>query len=342
MNWGVLLAGGSGTRFWPLSTPSRPKQLLPLAGPVSTAQAAVERLEGLIPPERLLVVTGRQLAGPLQESLGLPPENILVEPKAASTAPALFWATMEAERRDPEASVLSMHADWWIGDPAGFRRTAAHALETGRRHDRLVTVGIVPSRPETGYGYIVRGRPLDGDATEVQRFQEKPDAATALDLLASGALWNSGLFAWTASRLAAEIAEHTPELAPHAARLRAGDVPGFFEAVTPVSIDVGVLERSRRVAVVPGDFQWDDVGTWDALGRVRERDPLGNVVQGDVSALETRDCIAWSESMPLVLFGVEDLIVVEANGRVLVTRRERATDLKRLLDAIPAAVRDLR
>jgi mannose-1-phosphate guanylyltransferase len=341
VNWGVILAGGSGTRFWPLSTPTRPKQLLPLAAASSTAQAAVDRLEGFIPRERILVVTGRALASPLQAALGLPAENMLIEPRAASTAPALVWATLEAARRDPDASVLSMHADWWIGDEPGFRRTASHALEIGRRHDRLVTVGIVPTRPETGYGYIVRGESLGGDATAVRRFQEKPDAATALDLLADGALWNSGLFAWSAARLVAEVEAHAPELAPHLARLQAGDVDGFFAAVTPVSIDVGVLERSRRVAVVPGDFGWDDVGTWDALGRVRARDERGNVAQGDVALVDAADCVAWSESMPLVLFGVEELIVVEANGRLLVTRREHAADLKRLLDALPPRVRDL-
>lgn len=341
MNWGVLLAGGSGTRFWPLSTPSRPKQLLPLAGPTSTAEAAVARLEGLVPRERLLVVTGERLAGPLRDALQLPPENILVEPRAASTAPALIWATREAEHRDPDAAVLSMHADWWIGDPAGFRATAVRALESARRHDRLVTVGIVPTRPETGYGYIVRGAPLDAHASTVARFQEKPDAATALDLMASKALWNSGLFAWTATRLAAEVMAHTPEVAPHLGRLRTGDVAGFFASVTPVSIDVGLLERSRAVAVVPGDFAWDDVGTWDALSRVRVRDAGGNVSEGEVFTLEAKDCVAWSERDPIVLFDVEDLVVVQANGRILVTRRSRTPDLKRLLDALPPSLRDL-
>src|SRR5207249_2172317 len=130
--------------------------------------------------------------------------NMLIEPRPASTAPALIWATFEAQRRDPEAEVLSLHADWAVGDAAAFRRTADVALTTARTHDRLVTVGVVPSRPETGYGYIVPGAPLDGDARTVARFSEKPDAATALDLMAAGALWNSGLFAWTAGRLLAE------------------------------------------------------------------------------------------------------------------------------------------
>lgn len=341
MNWGVILAGGSGTRFWPLSTPSKPKQLLPLTGPGSTAEAAVERIEGLIPRERVLVVTGPALADPLQERLALPRANILVEPRAASTAPALIWATMEARRRDPDAAVLSMHADWWVGDPHLFRRTAELALKTARTHDRLVTVGMVPNRPETGYGYIVRGSALDENATTVARFQEKPDAATALDLMAAGALWNSGLFAWTAERLVAEVREHTPEVSAYLGLLETGNVPAFFASITPVSIDVGVLERSGAVAVVPGAFHWDDVGTWDALGRIRQRDNRGNVVVGSVAISNAADCIVWSDGTPIVVSDVSDLIVVSANGRILVAHRSRAADLKQLLDSLPAAIRDL-
>jgi mannose-1-phosphate guanylyltransferase len=341
MRWGVLLAGGSGTRFWPLSSPSNPKQLLPLAGSRSTAEEAVERLDGLIPRERVLVVAGAALAPRLQEALDLPRENVLVEPRAASTAPALIWASWEALRRDPDADVLSMHADWAISDPAAFRRTAEQALHAARAHDRLVTVGMVPTRPETGYGYIVPGAPLDETTHTVARFSEKPDAATALDLMAAGALWNSGLFAWTAARLLAEVERHTPEIAPHLEALRAGDVERFFRGVTAISIDVGLLERSRNVAVVSGAFTWDDVGTWEALTRVRAKDPAGNVVVGPAFVHGAEECIVWAERDTVVLSGVQDLIVVQANGRILVMDRKRAADLKQLLDALPAPVRDL-
>lgn len=341
MRWAVLLAGGSGTRFWPLSTPKHPKQLLPLAGPGSTAEDAVTRLEGLIPPERVLVVTGAALAGPLRERLGVPADNFLIEPRAASTGPALVWASWEAARRDPSAEVLSMHADWSVGNADAFRKTAANALACATANDRLVTVGIVPSRPETGYGYIVPGGTLDAGARTVARFSEKPDAATALDLMAAGALWNSGLFAWSARRLIQEIELHTPEIAPQLPKLAEGDVAGFFRGVTPISIDVGVLERSRAVAVVSGAFAWDDVGTWEALTRVRPKDPDGNVVVGPAFMHEARDCIVWSERDTVVLSGVEDLIVIQANGRILVMPREQAADVKRLLDALPDDVRNV-
>ena len=341
MRWAILLAGGSGTRFWPLSTPTMPKQLLPLAGSGSTAEEAIERLTGLIPRDRVLVVAGEALAEPLRRLLPLPPENILVEPRAASTAPALIWATWEARRRDPDAETLSLHADWAVGDAAAFRRVADAALTTARAHDRLVTVGVVPSRPETGYGYIVPGAPLDDGARTVARFSEKPDAATALDLMAAGALWNSGLFAWTAGRLLAEVQRHTPEVAAALPALERGDVPGFFRAVTPISIDIGLLERSAAVAVVSGSFSWDDVGTWQALARVRPKDPSGNVLVGEGMLYDTHDCIVWSDRDPVVLYGVKDLVVVQANGRILVMPTERAAAMKQLLDALPAEIRDI-
>jgi mannose-1-phosphate guanylyltransferase len=200
---------------------------------------------------------------------------------------------------------------------------------------------MVPSRPETGYGYIVPGPALDTEAHTVARFSEKPDAATALDLMAAGALWNSGLFAWTAARLLAETEAHTPEVAPALPALAAGDVGRFFATLTPISIDVGVLERSGAVAVVPGAFAWDDVGTWQALARVRPKDPNGNVAVGEAVLHDTHDCVVWSEGDPVVLFGVQDLVVVHANGRILVMPTTRAAAMKQLLDALPPAVRDL-
>ena len=341
MDWAIILAGGSGTRFWPLSSPRHPKQLLPLTGPVPTAVAALAAVEPLVTRARVLVVTGTDLAQPLGSALGLPPSQVLVEPRAASTAPALAWATAVALARDPSATLLSMHADWHLGDPAGFRRTAEAALFAARQHDALITVGVVPTRPETGYGYIVPGEPVDGTVRRVSQFREKPDRATAERLIAAGGLWNSGLFAWTASRFLAEAAAHAPELAPALPCLARNDPEGFFAAVTPIAVDHAIFERSARVLTIPGDFGWDDVGAWDALARMRPCDAQGNVLIGPAVSHESSNVIAWSDGTPIVLAGVRDVVVVHANGRVLVMDRSRAPDLKRTLDALPPDLREL-
>ena len=341
MDWAIILAGGSGTRFWPLSSPRHPKQLLPLAGPVPTAVAALAAVESLVSRERVLVVTGRELAQPLGSALDLPWSQILVEPRAASTAPALAWASAVALARDPSATLLSMHADWHLGDVAGFRRTAGNALLAARQHDALITVGVRPTRVETGYGYIVPGEAVDGAVRRVSQFREKPDRATAEKLIASGGLWNSGLFAWTASRFLAEISAHAPELSSALPSLARNDAEEFFAAVTPIAVDHAVLERSGRVLTIPGDFSWDDVGAWDALARLRPRDAQGNVLVGPAVSHESSNVIAWSDGTPIVLAGVRDLVVVHANGRVLVMDRARASDLKRTLEALPPELREL-
>ncbi len=340
--WAVLLAGGSGTRFWPLSTAVTPKQMLALAGHTPLLVQAFDRLAGLIPPERVLVVTSRSLREHTARLLpSLPPGNVLAEPRPASTAPALTWATTVAAGRDPDATILSLHADWVVGDDRAFRQTAEEALSTAERHDVLVTVGIVPTRPEPGYGHIVPGEVLERDIRTVQRFVEKPSAERATELTKAGALWNSGLFAWTANRFLAEARDCAPELAPHLELLRLEDVSSFFDSVTPIAVDLSHYERSSRVAVVPGRFPWDDVGTWSALSRVRPSDDAGNTIVGEVFQLEASGSVAWADDGPIVMYGTENAVVVRANGVVLVTTRERAATLKELFDVLPPDLRDL-
>lgn len=341
MRWAAALAGGSGTRFWPLSTSDTPKQMLPLAGSEPLLVQTVKRLHGLIPPERVLIITGERLAARTRPLLpDVPRENVLIEPRAASTGPALAWATAVAAGHDPSATVLAMHADWYVGDEEAFRATGAEALDVAERHDVLVTVGVVPTRADVSYGYIIPGDPMTGAARRVARFVEKPDAGRAAELIKAGALWNSGLFAWTAARFFAETEVVAKELAPHLARLKGGDVSGFFRDVTPIAVDVSHFERSRRVAVVSGKFPWDDVGTWAALARVRARDAGGNVLVGEVTAREAKDCVVWSTEGPVVVDGVEGLVVVRANGITLVTTAERAQFLKDLLQSLPAHVKE--
>jgi mannose-1-phosphate guanylyltransferase len=334
--WAVILAGGSGTRFWPLSTPERPKQLLPLAGDRPLLAQAVRRLEGLVPPDRVLILTGPFL---VERVTALVPEvpaaQVLAEPRSASTAPALVWGAHWIARRDPDAQMLSLHADWAIGDEAAFRSTAARALAVAREHDVLVTVGVKPTRAESAYGYIVPGRPLGRFAKRVLRFVEKPTAARAAELRRRRALWNTGLFAWGVERFLAEVSAHARELRAGLPALSSGDVAGFFAAVTPAPVDIAVLERSKRMAVVAGTFVWDDIGSWDALFRIRTPDSQGNVAVGNITiGDDVRRCVLWSESEHLAVSGITDLVVVRANGHTLVMPTGRADRLKALVQRL--------
>lgn len=330
--WAVILAGGAGTRFWPLSTTERPKQFLPLAGDRPLLVQAVARLQGLVPAERVLVLTGPFLVDRVAELVPeVPRPNIVAEPRAASTAPALAWAAHWIAKHDPGGQMLSLHADWAVGDDRAFRAAATHALGIAAQHDVLVTVGVKPSRNETGYGYIVPGKSL-GSARRVQRFVEKPSPARAALLRRRGALWNTGLFAWGVARFLGEAGAYARELAAGWPALSAGDVARFFGAVTPVAVDVAVLERTKRLAVVTGAFPWDDIGSWDALLRIRRPDARGNVTVGNVTlGDDVRRSVVWSESEHVTVIGVQDAVVVRANGHTLVMQTGQAERLKALV-----------
>src|SRR5436189_880229 len=284
--WAAILAGGSGTRFWPPSTPQGPARLLRLAGGRPLLVQAVERLEGLVPAERVLILTGPFLVDQVAAAVPqIPRPQILAEPRAASTAPALTWAAQWISQRDPGAQMLSLHADWAVGDDRAFRAAARHALGVAQEYDVLVTVGVTPTRNETGYGYIVPGKPLGGGRA-VRRFVEKPSAARAALLRRRGALWNTGLFAWGVARFLGEAGAYARELKAGWPALAAGDVASFFAAARPVAVDVAVLERTKRLAVVAGTFGWDDIGSWDALLRIRTPDAPGNVVGGKAAGAD--------------------------------------------------------
>jgi len=340
--WAVVLAGGVGSRFWPMSTPDRPKQLLPLASTEPMLADALARLAPIVPAERTLVLTNASLVEAIAKlAPTLPRENLIAEPKPAGTAAALAWgAHLIAQRGARDDVMISVHADWAIGDPDGFRTALLSAAETAEREQALVTVGIVPVRPDPGFGYIQPGEPAGARARHVARFVEKPDRARAESMVRDGYLWNSGIFVWRAGDFLDEIAAHTPEIAPHLAA-HPNDVAKFFAAVEkPIAVDVGVMERSTRVLVLPGDFGWDDVGTWAALRRVRTCDEQGNALSGIVHALDASDNVVHADGNAVVLYGVHDLVVVSRPGLTLVTTTERASDLKQLIDTLPRTIRE--
>ena len=340
--WAVVLAGGVGSRFWPISTPERPKQLLPLATTEPLLSDALARLAPIVPPERTLVLTNAGLVDAIAAlAPTLPRENLIAEPRPAGTAAALAWgAHLISQRGWRDDLMLSVHADWAIGDPQGFRKALLDAAETAEAHRALVTVGVVPVRPDPGFGYIQPGEAVGAHARRVVRFVEKPDRARAEAMLREGYLWNSGIFVWRAGDFLDEIAALTPEIAPHLAA-HPHDLAGFFDAVkAPIAVDVGVMERSSRVLVLPGDFGWDDVGTWAALRRVRSCDERGNAVSGLVHALESSDNVVHADGNAVVLYGVRDLVVVSRDGLTLVTTTERAADLKQLIESLPPSIRE--
>ena len=337
--WVVVLAGGVGSRFWPLSTPERPKQFLPLVTSQPMLADTLARMSPLADASHTLVLTSGSLAPGIHGlAPDLPNDNIIVEPRPAGTAAALTWAASRiAQRGGPDDVMISVHADWAVADPATYRATLERATAVARSRCALVTVGIVPSRPDPGFGYIQPGNEVEAGVHRVERFLEKPDRERASALIASGALWNSGIFVWRVADFLEEVQAHTPEVAT-ALRMHPGDVQQFFASVKNISVDVGVLERSARVIVLPGDFGWDDVGTWAALRRVRARDDAGNATFGPVHAVHSRDNVVHTEAGDVVLFGVSDLVVVTRPGLTLVTTTERASDLKQLIDALPSSV----
>lgn len=345
----VILAGGVGARFWPASRPDRPKQLLPLGGARPLIVETVERARLLAGADGIRVVTGAALVEPLRRAVPeLPAEAFLAEPAPRGTAPALAWAAVEAWREDPGTVLVSLHADHVIHPTESFVELLRGSVEVARQTGTLLAVAVPPDRPDPGYGYLLPGDPLPPvsggvPARRVARFVEKPDTAAADRFLEEGYLWNSGIFVWRADRFLEELRARSPEIGSHLPLLEGGDVEGFFRAVPSLAVDHAVMERSPEAATVTATFHWDDVGSWEALARGGgpgggTADPQGNVAVGTVHAVECRDTLSWAEDGPLVLWGMEGVVAVRSGGVTLVFPRERAAELKALVEGLPATL----
>ncbi|MBK8179906.1 MAG: mannose-1-phosphate guanylyltransferase [Planctomycetes bacterium] len=340
----VILAGGSGTRFWPASRRSLPKQYLPIGGPRPLIAETLARLEGLVPPERTLVVSAAEQAEALGRALpSLPRENLLHEPCARNTAASVAWAALEIRRRSSDSVQVVLPADHVIRPAERLRASLRAGLEEAAASGALVTFGIRPTRPATGFGYIELGAalaPRDGQAVHrVLRFVEKPERERAQQFLASGRfLWNAGIFAWRTDSILAALARHAPStLEGLSAALGGGDFAARFEALPSVSIDVAVLEREGDVRTLPIDYFWSDVGAWNSLADVVEPDAAGNRRSGgaELSVLDASNNIVHGDAGALVaLIGVENLVVVRAGDAVLVATRERADEVRALVERL--------
>jgi mannose-1-phosphate guanylyltransferase len=372
----AILSGGVGERFWPASTPERPKQLLPLLGPRTMLRETLERIAPELPPERVLIVTSAALAAAVSsECPEVPPANVIAEPRGRNTAPAVAAAACAAlALGGPEASLAVLPADHLVREREAFLGALRRAFAAAESGPLIVTLGIRPNRPETGYGYITRGEPIEESLYRIEAFHEKPNEATALALLEEGrSYWNAGIFVAAAGTFVQEIRRHAPdvggpmeallEVASVAAREAGpatrreaasgltdpgdspvpsgvdprrwqGGVRELYAGALSIAFDVAVMERTETGAVLPVDIGWDDVGSWDAVARLLEADPSGNVVRGAGRLLDARNNILFAEEGRITVIGASDLVIVRSGAETFVCARDRLPELKELLRSL--------
>jgi len=347
--YAVIMAGGGGTRLWPVSRRETPKQLLPLLGKETLFQSTVTRLEKLFPPERILVVTVAEQAREMREQVpSIPEENYLIEPAPRGTASVVALAAAVLKKRDPEAVMAMQTADHHIRNQDLFQYLLRAAFDVAEEN-YLVTLGITPTFPSTGYGYIQQGEPLDGDykypVYTVKRFKEKPDEATAQQLLRSGDhSWNSGMFVWRVDAILAEVEKQMPELFETVSRISsAWDEPNrkevveqFWRELKSQTIDYGIMEKAEKVAVLPaGGLGWSDVGSWDSLFEVLLPDMNGNVdTHGQHLALDTHNTLVYStdDQRLVVTIGMDDIVVVDAGDVLMICKTDQSQKVKDVVE----------
>jgi mannose-1-phosphate guanylyltransferase len=340
----VILAGGAGTRFWPASRSERPKQLLPLTGGGALIAETAKRVKPLVDgPHRIFVATGKKLVDATMHALPeIPQQNFFAEPVARNTAPCIAWVTKAIAERDVTAEIIVLPSDHHIVDEEAFRAVLRRALDAARG-GHIATIGIVPTRPDTGFGYIELETPPKIEAVIAKRFVEKPDRSTAEAFVASGRyLWNGGMFIYRAVDMLNAIATHAPDLLTAATTAVAdpGQLEYVFSTVRSVSIDVAIMEKLPEIAVVPANVGWSDVGSWQAAYELGAKDELGNVAPTSSVLLEAKgnhvvDLSARS-GRTIAIVGVEDLVVVETDDATLIIPRSRCQDVRDIVEALRA------
>jgi mannose-1-phosphate guanylyltransferase len=345
----VIMAGGVGTRFWPRSREKSPKQLLEILGKGTMIQNTIKRLDGFVDIHNVLVVTNRiQKAMVMKQLENLPEENILVEPVGRNTAPCIGLAALHAKRVDPSAVMVVLPADHVIQDAEEFKRVLQLAVDTAKESGSLLTIGIKPTHPETGYGYIqmftedgAHNPFYSRGVNKVKTFAEKPNIQTAERFLASGDfLWNSGMFIWRVDAILKEIERCLPDLYSELLKIDAtiGE-PAYqsllekaYGMIRGISIDYGVMEKAETVFVIPGNFGWSDIGSWDEVYRLSGKDEHGNSITGRIIQKDTSNSYIYSPEKVVATIGVDDLIIVNTADALLICKRGRSQEVKEISD----------
>jgi mannose-1-phosphate guanylyltransferase len=346
--YAVIMAGGKGTRFWPLSREKKPKHLLCITGDKTVIRYTVDRITPLIPEKNIHIVTGASHSDELSKELdNLPDENIIIEPVGRNTAPCIGLAALYLKKKNSDAVMAVLPSDHLIGDDESFIATLADACEMAKKGDYLVTIGTQPTDPETGYGYIEKGKTVErirnSEICDVTSFREKPDISTAEAFLKDGGFyWNSGMFIWKVSSILKAIEKFLPDL--YEGLLEIEDSIGtarekevvaqIYAKLDPVSIDYGVMEKADNVVMVPGDFGWSDIGCWDALWKILEKDESGNVIKGDVINIDSSDSLVFSTDKLVTVVGVKDLVVVETADSIFICDKNSSQDVKKLVEKL--------
>lgn len=349
--YALILAGGSGTRFWPLSRNDKPKQLIDLFGDGTLLELTIRRLEGLVPLENILILTNEIQADAARKVAHmLPPENVFAEPAKRDTAPAVALGVGLIAARNPDAVMMVLPADQLIKDITAYQSVMKDALEVADQSNGLVTIGIRPTWACPSYGYIERGAIASVPNTnckhtlyEVSCFREKPAPALAEEFLAHGGFsWNAGMFVWSLKTVIAELAQHAPKLNDFISELRTSSdmnatIAAQFPLLTPISIDYALMENAERVLNIEATFDWDDVGSWISIAKYLEQVGANNRVNQAISEIDSSENIVFS-SVPgthIALLGVEELIVVQTEDSILITKRNQADAIKKLSDILP-------
>ena len=346
--YGVIMAGGGGTRFWPLSRQKRPKQVINLTGKDLMINETIERMARVIPRENIFSVTSAEQAPCIRDAINgrVLPDHILSEPTACNTAACIGYAAVEITSRYGDGTMLVTPADHFIRDVDALSKVFEKALSAAEREDKLLTIGIHPDRPATGFGYIRFDAKASSDVKPVLEFREKPDVETAKKYVASGEYtWNSGMFAWKVSTILRKFAQYAPDIYAELAKL--GEAKGtaseqamlekVYSAIRKISVDYAVMEPSAAagdVLVIPAEFGWSDVGSWDMLSVLHAPDMDGNVFVGDVLAINAKENMCYSTKKLIALVDVSNLVVVETDDAIMICPGDRAQDVKLLVDEI--------